>query len=551
MSQSVPVPGNPLDRLFSTSRPALFLLIATLALAFFWQLGTPPLYDLDEGAFTEATREMIASGNYVTPHKDGEPRYDKPVLIYWLQAASVHLLGLNELALRLPSAIAASAWVLALWCFVRRHLDTRTATVAALTMALSLQVSLIAKAAVADAVLNLFIALTFFDIYRYSLEPRRGLALLAFLWMGLGFLTKGPVAVFFPLLVSLAFFLSRGDSRTLWRAAFNPLGWAIFLAVAGPWYLAIYLDNGAGFFESFFLKHNAGRFGGAIHGHSGSFFYYFAVLPLILLPFTGWFLRLLANLVPGWRQAWADPLDRFLWLWFITVFVFFSLSGTKLPHYMLYGATPLFILMARHRGLLTNKWLAFSPPLIFLALLFALPDILPLIPVRAERPDQAALFAEAQRLLDLDFRVQVGLGLTLALGIALVRPNAGWATVWQRLLLVGFVQTAVVYGVLTPRVLEVLQGPVKEAGLLAKGLDENTVVYRTSMPSFSVYREAVTPEVTAERPLAPGDLVFLRADRLASLARELPGVSREVVFQRGPVALVRLGAGANQEGTGP
>ncbi len=537
-------PPNPLDRIFGSGRWGLILVIAALLLAFFWGLGDAPLYDLDEGAFTEATREMIASGNFITPHKDGEPRYDKPVLIYWLQAASVQLLGLNELALRLPSALAASAWVLALWGFVRERQDTTTATVAALAMVLSLQVSLIAKAAVADAVLNLFIALTFFDIYRYSLNPRRTLALRAFLWMGLGFLTKGPVAVFFPLVVSLIFFLSRGEGRTLWRAAFTPLGWLIFLAVAGPWYLAIYLDNGPGFFESFFLKHNAGRFGGAIHGHSGSYFYYFLVLPLILLPFTGWFLRLLPCLVPGWRRAWADPLDRFLWLWFLTVFVFFSFSGTKLPHYMLYGATPLFVLMARHRDLLTSGWLAFTPPLVFLGLLFILPDVLPLAAEQADRPHQAAVLAEGLRLLDTGYRVQVGIGLVLVLGLALLRPFLGWGRVWQRLLLVGFVQTAVVYSALTPRVLEALQGPVKEAGLLAKGLDLPTVVYRTSMPSFSVYREAITPQITAERPLAAGELVFLRIDRLESLAGELPGVAQEIVFQRGPVALVRLASRA-------
>jgi 4-amino-4-deoxy-L-arabinose transferase-like glycosyltransferase len=492
MSGIPATPLSPLDRVFGSGRPGLALVIAALLLAFFWQLGGPPLYDLDEGAFTEATREMIASGNYITPHKDGEPRYDKPVLIYWLQAASVQLLGLNELALRLPSALAASAWVLALWGFVRERFDAPTATVAALAMTLSLQVSLIAKAAVADAVLNLFIALTFFEI------------------------------------------------RTLWRAAFTPLGWLIFLAVAGPWYLAIYLDSGSGFFESFFLKHNAGRFGGAIHGHSGSFFYYFLVLPLILLPFTGWFLRLLPTL----RGAWADPLDRFLWLWFLAVFVFFSFSGTKLPHYMLYGATPLFILMARHRDLLTSRWLAFTPPLAFLALLFSLPEILPMLPAQADRPHQAAVLAEGQRLLDTGYRVQVGIGLALALGLALVRPSSArrFGGVWQRLLLVGFVQTAVVYGTLTPRLLEALQGGVKEAGLLAKGLDLPTVVYRTSMPSFSVYREAITPQITAERPPAAGELVFLRIDRLDSLAGELPGIAQEVVFQRGPVALVRLGA---------
>ena len=89
------------------------MLAAVLALSFFWQLGAVPLYDLDEGAFTEATREMVASGNYITPHKDGQPRYDKPALIYWLQAASAQTFGFGEWSLRLPSALAASLWVLA------------------------------------------------------------------------------------------------------------------------------------------------------------------------------------------------------------------------------------------------------------------------------------------------------------------------------------------------------------------------------------------------------------------------------------------------------
>jgi 4-amino-4-deoxy-L-arabinose transferase-like glycosyltransferase len=525
--------ANTFDRALASPRIGLALILATLLLSFFWGIGGPPLYDLDEGAFTEATREMIASGNYITPHKDGKPRYDKPALIYWLQAASVHALGLNELALRLPSALAASLWVLALWVFVRERLGVPTATVAALTMALSLQVAVIAKAAVADALLNLFIALTLFEIYRYSLEQSPGIALRAFLWMGLGFLTKGPVAVFFPLVVSLGFFLSRGEGRILWRAAFNPLGWLIFLAVAGPWYLAIYLDDGPGFFESFFLKHNAGRFGGPMHGHSGNFFYYFIVLPLILLPFTGWFLRILPTLSAGW----ADPLDRFLWFWFLAVFVFFSFSGTKLPHYMLYGVTPLFILMARHRHLLTNGWLAFVPPLALLAMLLVLPDLLPLIPVRPDRPHEAAQFALGLTVLDMGYRLAVGLGLALTLGLALARVGL----VWQRLLLVGLVLAVVVHGALMPRVLEVMQGPVKEAGLLAQRIGLPTVVYRTSMPSFSVYRQAITPAVSPENPLAPGQLVFLRIDRLESLSRELPGVPQELVFQRGPVALVRLG----------
>lgn len=516
-----------------------WLLAAALALAFFWQIGAVPLYDLDEGAFTEATREMLASGHYITPQKDGEPRYDKPVLIYWLQALSVKLFGLNELALRLPSALAATQWVLVLWIFVRERLDAPTATVAGLVMALSLQVSLIAKAAVADALLNLFIALTFFEIYRYAMaagepgetaQPRaRHLVWRAYLWMGLGFLTKGPVAVFFPLVVSLVYFWSQGTLTRLGQALLAPVGWLIFLLVAGPWYLAIYLDDGPGFFQSFFLRHNAGRFGEAMHGHGGFIGYYLVLLPVILLPFSGWLLRLL----PGIRGAWADPLDRFLWIWFGVVFVFFSFSGTKLPHYLLYGATPLFILMARHRAVLVESWLAWLPPLLFFGVLIALPWLVDLAQSEAHKAHEIALLESARTLLDGAY-LAVALGALggLLLLVVWTRPP-----LWQRLVVAGLLQTLVVYGALVPRVLEVMQGPVKEAALLARQLDLPTVVFRTSMPSFSVYREAITPD----RIPRPGELVFLRVDKLPLLARELPDLRQDLIYRRGPVALVRVG----------
>jgi 4-amino-4-deoxy-L-arabinose transferase-like glycosyltransferase len=485
---------------------------------------------------------MIASGNYITPHKDGEPRYDKPVLIYWAQAGAVRALGMGELALRLPSAIAASLWVLALWRFVRGRLDAPTATAAGLALVLSLQVSLIAKAAVADALLNLFISLAFFEIYRWYLEsdPKAARTVLwrAYLWMGLGFLTKGPVAVFFPAVASLLFFWSEG-ALARWRSAvLAPSGWLVFLLVAGPWYLAIYLDDGAGFFESFFLKHNAGRFGGAIHGHSGFVGYYFAVLPAILLPFTGWFLRLL----PGVHRSWSDPLDRYLWIWFATVFVFFSFSGTKLPHYLLYGCAPLFILMARHRGLRLGSRLAFAPPLAFFALLLLLPWVLDLAGSEVHKVHELAMLGEGRVLLDLGYGAAALAGTLAVLGLALwSRPPA-----WQRLILAGMVQTLVVFGVLVPRVLEVMQGPVKEAALMAKGLGLPTVVYRTSMPSFSVYRDAITPD----RPPRPGELVFLRVDKLPQLARELPDLRQELLYRRGPVALVRIDASLRTTGDG-
>lgn len=534
MSMTLDRVGERLAQWLGVALISPWMLAAVVLLGFFWQLGAVPLYDLDEGAFTEATREMIESGNYITPHKDGNPRYDKPVLIYWLQAASTQTFGFDEFSLRLPSALAATLWVLALWVFVRERIDAPTATVTGLVMVLSLQVSLIAKAAVADALLNLFISLTFFEIYRFYTHPRTdtgsdlGQRYLwrAYLWMGLGFLTKGPVAIFFPVVVSLLFFWSQGAMRRWLQAAFAPLGWIIFILVAGPWYLAIFLDDGGGFFESFFLKHNAGRFGEAMHGHAGFPGYYVLMLPVILLPFSGWFLTLL----PALRQSWADPLERFLWIWFAVVFLFFSFSGTKLPHYLLYGCVPLFILMARHREALTQRWVGFVPPLLFLGLLLALPWGVEVAADQARKVHEIALFQEAQSILDSSYWAGILLGTFAMASLAFwSRPP-----IWQRLILAGIVQTLVIYGTLVPRVLEVMQAPVKEAALLARQMDLPTVVFRTSMPSFSVYRNAIT----RDRIPRPGELVFLRVDKLPQLSKELPDLQQDLIYRRGPVALV-------------
>jgi 4-amino-4-deoxy-L-arabinose transferase-like glycosyltransferase len=250
------------------------------------------------------------------------------------------------------------------------------------------------------------------------------------------------------------------------------------------------------------------------------------MLPVVLLPFTGWFLRLL----PMVRSLWADPLDRFLLLWFAFVFVTFSFSDTKLPHYMVYGITPLFILMARHRQSLCSRWLAFGPPVAFMALLVALPLVLPLLAGQADRAHEQAMFAEGAEVLDWVYVLTTLAGLATLLLLAYI-PRI---PIWQRLLLAGAVQTLVVFGALVPRVFAVMQAPVKEAGLIARELDRPTVVYRTSMPSFSVYRDAITPWTAAPEP---GELVFLRVDKLDDLAATHPHDALLVLYRRGPVAL--------------
>ena len=132
-----------------------FSLLLALFLAFFLNAYSLPLTDVDEGAFSEATREMMARGNLVSPTLNDAPRHDKPILIYWAQAASVAVLGVSEIGFRLPSIIFALLWVFALFRFCVRHGNQMTAQIASLVMALTLVVGFIAKAAIADALLKI------------------------------------------------------------------------------------------------------------------------------------------------------------------------------------------------------------------------------------------------------------------------------------------------------------------------------------------------------------------------------------------------------------
>ena len=528
-----------------------YSLVLAVVLAFVLNAWSLPLTDVDEGAFSEATREMLARGNLVSPTLNDKPRHDKPILIYWAQAASVSLLGVQEIGFRLPSILASVLWLLALYRFCLRHGDRRMAQAATLVMTLTLVVGFIAKAAIADALLNLFIALTMFGIYdffvarqvgREAPETRRQL-LFIYTMMGLGFLTKGPVTVVFPLAISGLFFASAGAWRDWLKAVFFWPGWLLFLAIVVPWHVAVYLDQGDAFFRGFYLKHNLNRYADTFEGHGGKWYYYLVVLPFILMPFTGWLLAIAGKLA---RLARATPLgaargdglfERYLLLWFCVVFAFFSSSGTQLPHYLLYGLAPLFILPASHRLGFERRWLAWGPVIAFALLLAALPDVLAFAAAKTTRPYEKGLldaltvaFAdEARWLLPL-----VALGV---IGLALWRQ----LPVWQGLVLAGMLQAAAIAGVVAPRAIDVTQGPVREAALLVKASGEPVVAWRIIRPSFSVYREAATPT----RIPALGELVLTRTDRLPEVQKRLaPGQVLRPTFQKSFVTLARVEAEA-------
>lgn len=498
------------------------LLAAALYLGLFFRLGSFPLFDLDEGAFSEATREMLERGDYVTTWLNGELRFDKPILIYWLQAASVSLLGVREFAFRLPSALASVLWIGAIFAFTRREAGRAGGHAAAFIAATSLGVCVIGRGAIADALLNLFLALALFDIYRCQRSPLARYRRRAFLWMGLGLLTKGPVALLVPFAASGAAFALQGRLRQWRRLALDPVGWLILLAVAGPWYVLEYLRQGDAFILGFILRHNVERFMSPLQGHSGKLFYYVLVVPLLVLPYTGLFLRVL----PLVRHLRASALESFLWCWFLFVFVFFSLAGTKLPHYLLYGATPLFVLMGLNRNLLSSRMLAFGPPLVLLAAVVALPWMLQLAAARSANQYLRDMLGQAD-VFGPGWQLAASALLLAVLALALLP----WGTLWARLAASALLCAFAVGALVLPAAAAIQQGPLKEAALLARAAGLAVRTWHVKMPSFSVYRGAVTQRATV---LHPGDVILTRSDELARLGEV------QLLYHKGGIVLARI-----------
>lgn len=499
--------------------------------SFFAGLGSVPLFDVDEGAFSEATREMLASGNYLTTYLYGEPRFDKPILIYWLQALSVKLFGLNEFAFRLPSALASTVWGGAVYLFVSRMFDRRTAFISTAIMVLSLQVTIIGKAAIADALLNCTLTISMFAVFLYYKERKQKYILLTFTAIGLGTMTKGPVAILIPVAVSFIFFLYQRDLRIWLKAAFNPAGITIFALIVLPWYTLEYLDQGMAFVEGFFFKHNIGRFSTPMEKHGGSFWYYIPVLLLGISPSTA----LLVSVFRKIRSLIADPLNRYLLTWFGFVFIFFSLSGTKLPHYVIYGYIPLFILMAQglssiRRAFLINLW-----PAAVLLLLACAPMLIGHIREDINDPYISALLESGITLMETSGHVLI---LSIAAAAIIGCSFVPGTSIPKRFIAGGTIFCLTINFHIMPLAARLMQEPVKEAALITKEQGYKIVMWKINNPSFLVYSETLTER---RKPEA-GEIALTNVKHLEKLQDPV------IIYEKHGIVLAKLRDPANQSG---
>ncbi|MEJ2009356.1 MAG: glycosyltransferase family 39 protein [Acidobacteriota bacterium] len=312
-------------------------------------LGRLPLIEPDEGRNAEVAREMVAKGDWITPHFNNFSYLDKPPVFFWAVASSFKVAGISEASARFPSALAALLTALFVWFLARRMFDESTGLYAGIVLATSPLVVVFAREVIFDMTLTLFVtaAMACYWLRETGSEQRKLLDILFFGAMGLATLTKGPVGFLLPMLSIGAYQALRGKFARLKDLNWS-LGLATFCAVTLPWFIPISLRH-PDFPAYAFWQESLERFATGHAHRAGPVYYYLIIYLAGFLPWSFFLLYSAIHRTNRWRELRRDQHAPTLFLlsWVGVIFIFFTISQSKLPGYFLPAMVPLSVLMAK------------------------------------------------------------------------------------------------------------------------------------------------------------------------------------------------------------
>ena len=323
-------------------RPLSLLVLLVLPAALLYPSRSFRLLEPDEGRYAQIPREMLQRGEWVVPTLQGEPYLDKPPLLYWLTALAYAALGVSDAAARLIPALAVHGTILVVYLLGRRSLGERSAFWGALLLAVSPGFVGMGRILILDGLLTLWVTLSIFAAFEAVRGERLkwGWLLMSAAASGLGVLAKGPVVevLLLPPLLAHRWLTGKG-AKVGFGALLAYLG--VVAAINLPWFLAIYLKRPE-FLRHFFWEHNVVRFVSGFD-HLQPVWYYVPVLLGGLLPATLFLVAFVRFLVSGEDPA-AERRSAELGFWLLAgawCVCFFSISGAKLPTYILPAFPPL------------------------------------------------------------------------------------------------------------------------------------------------------------------------------------------------------------------
>jgi len=293
--------------------------------------GQISLFDRDEPRYAGCTREMRARGDWVYPTFNGEPRFHKPILIYWLMRAGFAVGGDNPFGARLVSAVAGTATCLVVLAMGRRMFGPRAGFLGALMLASSPIMVIESKLATTDATLALWLVGGQFCLRELSKRPSRRLAAGFWVLMALATLTKGPVGLALIATAGLASWCC-GGSTAAWGRLHWRWGLPLFGVVTAPWLVAVGLISHGEFFRFALGKQVGARIVSGVEQHGGFPGYY--VLTTLVM-FHPWSALLPAALYGAWSRRRSDPDFGFLLGWVAGPLALLECVQTKLVHYYL------------------------------------------------------------------------------------------------------------------------------------------------------------------------------------------------------------------------
>jgi 4-amino-4-deoxy-L-arabinose transferase-like glycosyltransferase len=368
------------------TRTDALLLAGFCAFLFFYGLAQFGLIGADEPRYAQVAREMLERHDWVTPVLGGRPWLEKPPLYYWQAMVAYSIFGVSDWAARLPSALDATFLVLAVYFFLRRfqcglELD------GALIVAASAGIVGYARAASMDMALAATFTIAMLAWWAWRESEKKTYLAIFYAALGLGMLAKGPVAPFLSAAIILLYAAAVRDGRVAVTTLWLP-GIILFFAIALPWYFVVQLRNPE-FFREFILQHNLERFSKNLYHHTEPFWYYVPVLALALIP---WTVFVIAALIEPVRAWWANRSSGsgsgvnvdyrfgiFVSCWLFVPVIFFSISQSKLPGYILPAISAGGLLMANY--LRQNLPQSEGTPLsVALAVLHALIAAAPIVP---------------------------------------------------------------------------------------------------------------------------------------------------------------------------
>lgn len=345
--------------------------------------GSIPATDPVESNYVLTAKEMLLSGDFISPRIYGNYWYDKPAFFYWELIGAFLLFGISDFAARFFPTIFGVIGVLMTYFFARKIYDRKTALVSGLLLSTSFGYWLISKTIITDMTLFVFFNAVLVFFYIAYCGKNKNWYYPCYLFSGLAVLTKGPIGILLPGLIVTLFIIARRDWREIPRM--RPLGFVIFAAVVASWYLPMYRLHGSEFLDTFLGVHNVLRATQSEHPMWDVWWYYSVLFFIMFFPWS--FLTLpqaIRKYIKNYRATRDlpkfDATKIFLLIWAITINLFYQQMATKYSTYTLPSMLPIVILASRfliERGaekLIKRVAIVWSVIIVLLTFLVAVPE---------------------------------------------------------------------------------------------------------------------------------------------------------------------------------